>query len=309
MSIFTRKGNLGRKVNNSPGGSSSSFSYYAGNSSSNSLGDNKTKQREVNKDSKTDNDSSNPRAIGKISLIIIILFILFIAGDTIWLNSTAKIVILNNNLNKSITLKPNIYADKVNKALSSSLLNHTKVSINTIKIEDVLKNQFPELSSASVVLPILGHTPAIYLQITQPAVLLKNDNKIFVLDSGGKAITDSTKAETQFLSTLPVVQDQTNSNIILNKQVLSTNDINFVRFVAEQLSFKKITISYQTLLVNTRELDVGISNPSYFIKFNLEEDVREQVGSFLATRDSLKKSNVIPTSYMDVRVQGKVYYK
>ncbi len=65
-----------------------------------------------------------------------------------------------------------------------------------------------------------------------------------------------------------------------------------------------------TLPVGTSELDVRLAGQPYSVKFNLESGTaRQQAGTFLATESKLKSQNVTPAEYIDVRVDGRAYYK
>jgi hypothetical protein len=65
-----------------------------------------------------------------------------------------------------------------------------------------------------------------------------------------------------------------------------------------------------TLPPATSELDVRVAGQPYFIKFNLQSgDARQQAGTFLATQSHLQSQNIVPSTYIDVRVDGRSYYK
>ncbi|MGH7241431.1 MAG: hypothetical protein ACREGB_03995, partial [Candidatus Saccharimonadales bacterium] len=58
------------------------------------------------------------------------------------------------------------------------------------------------------------------------------------------------------------------------------------------------------------ELDVKPAGVGYFVKFNMHEDTaRQQAGTFLAVRERLVSQGVTPGSYIDVRLDGRAYYK
>jgi hypothetical protein len=202
-----------------------------------------------------------------------------------------------------------IYSEKIQEIFSSSPTSRTKISINTHSIENAVQKDFPELSSVSVVLPVIGHTPEVVIQIAKPAILLKNNNNNFLLDNQGRVIYKITDLSKYNSLSLPVVNTSVNAGISTNQQALSSGDVQFIEFANSQLRAQKISISSMNLPVNTRELDVNVSNPNYLIKFNLEEDPRVQVGTYLAVRQKLVSSNTTGFSYIDVRVLGRAYYK
>jgi hypothetical protein len=64
-----------------------------------------------------------------------------------------------------------------------------------------------------------------------------------------------------------------------------------------------------TLPSGLSELDVRIKGQGYYVKFNLLGDGREEAGAYLALKSHLDAGHITPRQYIDVRVEGKGYYK
>jgi len=108
---------------------------------------------------------------------------------------------------------------------------------------------------------------------------------------------------------LQVVEDQSGLTITLGRAALPRANVAFITEVLGQLTAKKIKVSTLTLPVGASELDVRVEGASYITKYNLHGDARAEVGAFLATKQYLEAQHKTPTSYIDVRVDNKVYYK
>ena len=246
----------------------------------------------------------------RFGLIILCTVILVSVISVLSLSSNAKVLPLKQEVGSINTLPrdPAVYQAAANKLLSESIWNHNKITIDTSKFNSQMMKQFPELASVSVTLPLLAHRPVVYLQPAQPALVLTTNGGSFVIDTRGKALLAADNSSPE--SKLPQVVDQSGLQAQLNHQVLSSDSVSFIQTVVAQLAAKHMTVSSMVLPSGTSELDVHLAGQSYFIKFNLHNnDPRQQVGTFLATIANLQKKNTPPSQYVDVRVDGRAYYK
>ncbi len=96
----------------------------------------------------------------------------------------------------------------------------------------------------------------------------------------------------------------------LNKKVITSN--RFLVFVGQVVgnfaaTDHKVTTATIPVLT-TRQLEVKLAGSSYPIKMTIDRPAGEQVEDALRVIQYLKKHSVEP-SYIDVRVQGKAFYK
>jgi hypothetical protein len=161
-----------------------------------------------------------------------------------------------------------------------------------------------------VTLPLFAKRPIVYLQPDTPALILVAQNGSFVVDTDGKALLRSDNLPSGNGRDLVKVMDKSGLEVRLGQQALSSSDVDFVRTVAAQLAAAKVEISSMVLPAGTSELDVGIAGQAYFVKFNLQnDDARQQAGTYLAARAKMLSQHVKPAHYVDVRVDGRAYYK
>jgi hypothetical protein len=200
------------------------------------------------------------------------------------------------------------YSKTVTALINQSIWNRNKITINTSAIVAALKQQHPEIQSASVVLPLVARRPLIYVEPAQPGLNLLTASGDYVIDTTGKALVPAANT-TASSAALPQVTDLSGLTIILGQQTLSAADVTFIQAVYDGLQAKSIAISKMTLPAQSQELDVYIGGQPYFVKFNLEsQDVRQQLGTFLAVQSHLDSQHITPTQYIDVRVDGRAYY-
>lgn len=231
------------------------------------------------------------------------------------LDTKPRIVILNNAASYALH-SPSVYQAAVTKTLRSSLANTNKVTVNSRQVVGDLKRQFPEIYDASLVLPLVGHRPTVYIELARPVVRLQTPSQTIVVDQTGRALASAALGErTQFSSfNLPVVIDQSQLDLHVGDIVLPSNSVQFIREVTEQLAAKKVAIAKLTLPAGTQELDVYPAGVPYTVKFNLHDptSARQQVGTYLAVRQQLGKQGSMhaePKQYIDVRLTGRAYYQ
>ncbi|MDB5169488.1 MAG: hypothetical protein JWO41_844 [Candidatus Saccharibacteria bacterium] len=227
------------------------------------------------------------------------------------LSPHAKIIALKGADGAALLQDPSVYQAAADKLLDGSILNRTKITVNTDHLAQALAKQFPELGGATVTLPLLAHRPIVYLQPVQPVLIMSTPNGSFVIDSTGKALLPSTSLIAAQRDALPAVIDQSGFKVEANKLVLPSSTVAFVQVVLTQLKAHSFTAASLTLPAASQELDVKLADQPFFVKFNLADaaSARTQAGTFIAAFGRLQQQGISPGQYIDVRLVGRAYYK
>jgi hypothetical protein len=247
----------------------------------------------------------------RFGLIILAIAVVASAFNVLSLSSTPKVMLLDPNSKIKLTVQATQdYQAVASKALSSSMWNGNKVTVDTQAISNKLLADFPDLDSVSVAIPLAARRPVIYVEPSQPALILSEPHYAYELNTNGRAIAEAASAQIFNNINLPIVTDQSGLDVKVHSQALSSTYISFVQQVSGQLANKGFTISSIIFPPEAYELDVRITGEPYYIKFNLENnDPRQQAGTFLATINYLKSKSITPAQYIDVRLDGRAYYK
>ncbi|MDB5164628.1 MAG: hypothetical protein JWL89_254 [Candidatus Saccharibacteria bacterium] len=246
--------------------------------------------------------------IQRFGLGLLLLALIVSVVNALTLSTNPQIVPLTKTTNDFLHSQAT-YQDAADKLFASSVWNRNKITVDTGHVSKQLVAQFPELASASVTLPLAAHRPIVYIQPVQAAVALKTSDNLYILGDNGKALLAESEAFATDRS-LPIVTDQSGLQVRLGRQALTTADVSFIQTVIAQLAAKQYVVSNLTLPATTRELDVSVDGKPYSVKFNLQSgDARQQAGTFLATMNRLQSEHVTPAQYVDVRVDGRAYYK
>lgn len=233
--------------------------------------------------------------------VLIIFVILACLVYSLVLNQQPKIIASSSSYHSTST-----YQSAAAKQFAP-LKNHTKLTVDEQAIVQNIKKQFPEVTVASVGLPLLGQKPTVRLNISAPSFSLNVGSQRYIVDKAGVAVDLATKLP--LLKNLPVVDDQSGFNVRVGNQVLSTSSVAFITQLVAQSKLSKVPISSITLPPLAQELDVRTSDKPYYTKFYLGGDPSIQIGQFLAARHQFDATHQDPADYLDVRVSGKIYFK
>lgn len=248
----------------------------------------------------------------RLPITIASLALILCGGYVLTLNTSPKITALSSASNGSpVTLlrSSQTYQTAAQQILAGSLLNRTKITIDTSRFNRQMKARFPELAEASVTLPLIGHRPLVELAAVAPQLILTNQQGAYLVDAGGKAIVQTN--ETTGISSLhlPAVTDESNVPIKVGKGALTAGNVTFITTIVQELQAKQISIDSISLPKLPDELHVRIKSTPYYIKFDMNGDPRLQAGTFLAVKQKLEADHVTPAQYIDVRVEERAYYK
>ncbi len=269
------------------------FSYYKGDSN--------TKNSNLNTSTKTRRFHNLPYYISILIMIFCVAYAMTLSN-----NSSVKIVNQDNESLEQLNINVNEYQNLISAKLSNSLMNQTKLTIDTAKIEDELKTVITEATDIAISLPIISRNPVVYIRIAEPVATLKtNDNKVFLIDEKGRAV----KAVDQPTSDYLQIKDTSGLIISEGKQALPAKQLQFMQNVDKQLQRNKIVATEFTYSINANEILVKLKDKKYYAKFNLAGDARLQSGALIATIKELSKKATEPSTYIDVRVEERAYYK
>lgn len=248
----------------------------------------------------------------RFGLVILLIAIVLSAFSILNLSTTAKIVELDAvNAGPSLHSEA-VYAAAAHSILSSSVWNRNKITVDANKLSSQMTRQFPELASVNMTIPMLSRYPVVYVQLSRPALILVGSSGAYVLDTTGKALAAAANASSLASLQLPVLTDQSGLKLAVEQQALTGSDVSFIQTVVRQLAARHVSLSALTLPPAASELDVRVAGQPYIVKFNLQtgsSDARQQVGTYLATQANLATQNITPSQYIDVRLDGRAYYK
>lgn len=225
------------------------------------------------------------------------------------LGGVPKIETIDNGKGQVFLRDSAAYEDAASAAFADAL-NRNKLTVNTDKIAADITKQFPEIETVSVSLPFIGNRPTVYIQPAKPILILSTQsNGLYVLDSSGRALISGNQVPSLSKLGLPVVVDESGLAIEIGKVALPRLTVRFIDEVVYQLKQQDIIIASLTLPAGTNELHLKMDGVGYYVKFNIYGNAREESGALIALREQLQTAKKTPKEYIDVRVEGRVYYR
>ncbi len=216
---------------------------------------------------------------------------------------------VENTAGAAMLQDKSVYAAAAQKHLKESIFSRSKLMINTKSIEAELLEEFPELKTVGIAIPITGRQPIVTIKAAEPRLLLTTAGGNYIIDSAGRAILKVTSLDLSSKLALPAVQDDSGLKIELGHVALTAHEAGFISELNHQLSSKSVAVDSMILPTLVNELHLRPKGQPYFVKFNLQGDARQQAGTLLATQERLNHDGIKPAEYIDVRVEEKVFYK
>lgn len=237
-------------------------------------------------------------------LVLGVLLISLVYTST--LSSNPKFIVTADRGEKALR-SADTYQKTATDILNGSILNKSKLTIDSGKISQQLMEAFPDLQEVELALPLMGRRPVLKAVPEQPAILLASRGGVFVVGASGKVLAKTSEVQGSESLSIPSVRDDTNLTITPGKGVLSEQDVTFITTLVKQFEEKKLTITELTLPALASELRVRIDGQSYYIKFSLLTNSRIAFGQFYALKSKLETEGTIPAEYIDSRVEERVY--
>ncbi len=199
------------------------------------------------------------------------------------------------------TIKNIIVDKKLPTSINEHLANIKGKNIFLVRSSeikaDLLKN-FPELVDISVIRGLPDTIKVSYNERT-PKIIWQSSGRYYIVDENGVAFK-----EIQGIADFPLVKDNNDLAINIGEQVVSTNFINFVTELRPKLK-EQVEINRFEVNETTFQLD-AILVSGLILKFDTTRSVDSQLNDlkkFLADRSNETQE------YIDLRVEGKVFYK
>lgn len=233
--------------------------------------------------------------------IIIILAFSFLAATSILLIAQLRV--------KKVQVDGTTFSMQVENtardALSKQLFGSNLLLLRSRGVKaDVLYENGDQVTGLKIQKDYFNRTLKIIAVDREPSIQWQSNGKLFEVDQTGRI----TK-EVQSRNKLPLVVDESNVQIQPHTQVTTLKFLNFIhRIQKDFMSNTSLTPQKYRIQSTTKEVRVD-TNSNFFILFDTDADPNEQIDSVKRVLEVAKSKNQLPTSYIDVRIAYKAYYK
>lgn len=256
--------------------------------------------------------TEEPKSASRAGRFTILMSIGVIAASffyVLWLDSVPRLRMQNDANDISLLQDEGTYEAGIKDILDNSLSNRSKLLINTSAVADHIESSYPEVAEAVITLPLLDHKPIVDLVPKQPKFIMNTKDGPYIIDETGTALLHVRDLENSDDYKLPTVTDQSGIGVSPGMRVVNRDVVAFIDSVLYQFESKGMLVSDLVLPPLPNELHLNPQGKSYYIKFDLSGEAREQAGSYFAVSELLAEQGKEPAEYIDVRVSGKAFYK
>lgn len=205
----------------------------------------------------------------------------------------------------AFTLSNESIRQQAKDVITSSPLTQNIIFVPTGKISDELKKQNYQIAQAEVTRSGLN---SITIKITEqkPSILWSSGNTLSVIGANGHAYDG--EITTIMKEKLVTVVDTTNLPVKKGEKVVSQEFVDFINKLNEQLPNMGVAVKQYQIGDTTTELQ-AITVAGYHIRFDTTRPVEEQLQDLSAVLAQMKKQGKKAVEYIDLRINGKVFYK
>ena len=237
----------------------------------------------------------------KLSAFFVILAI-FISLISIFLFQFISKVSIVSNDSKSQNLSK--YEKSVEEYLNINPSERILSNLNKNALLESLQKDYPEVLSISDI-KFNGLTSyKIYLDFRKPVASWLVDGKEFFVDSEGVSFNVNNFEK----PSLNIIDDS--GAIVSNgKNVASSSFFSFIGKLVSAVNKQGLEVSKIRIpLLSLRQVEVSVKGVSYFARMSTADSVEGQIINFKKAIEYFGAHKISP-NYIDLRIEGKGYYK
>lgn len=191
------------------------------------------------------------------------------------------------------------------KALANQLFGSNLLLMRSRGVKaDVISSNGDQVAEVTVKKDYIHRTLIIKAVDRQPAVQWQSNNKLYEVDQTGKVTKQVTVR-----NKLPLVVDETNVQVEPLTQVTTPTFLNFIAHLQQELNKTTNLIPLRYRLRSTTKEVLVDTNKNFYVLFDTDAKPSDQLQSVKRVLELAKSKNQLPTSYVDVRIAYKAYYK
>lgn len=237
-------------------------------------------------------------SIARRGAILVAIIIAFSVGALLMLAKVERIEVSASNK----------YSSKIRKATDEFLDNSTRriALIDTSELRKHIIASYPDIGAVSVDKSYLSSSIKVAAKERNYAFIWQSRGEQYLVDSSGFISRKPSKKEKK---NLPVVIDTARIGVEAGQKVVGADFIAFLNEMTAILPEKGYKIKQIVIRSSTRSLEVALKNRSYKVLFNIKIPAKHQVDDLKLLLKKLKAQGTVPVEYIDLRIEGRAYWK
>jgi cell division septal protein FtsQ len=259
----------------------------------------------LNSNSNSPAEKSNKTQFKAKRLIRPIIVVLFLAIVSYMVLASNIFKINKIEIEGNQTIDSEEVRSQVGSIITGSSISQNIIFVPSSNIEKQLKKDNYQIADVKVT-RIPFNTIKVTITEQKPSILWKSGNNLSIITENGRGFIGEPNDELK--KNLPTVEDLSNLPVKEGDKVVSQEFVKFVNDIYVFLPQNGINISTTQIEETTTEIIV-ITKEGYRIRFDTTRPFDEQLTDLKSVLDSLKQQGKKPTQYVDLRINGKVFYK
>lgn len=183
-----------------------------------------------------------------------------------------------------------------------SLKQGNLATLNAGQFEAKLKGMDPLILNAQIQRRWL-HTLRIVINLKQPGIGWVTGNQSYLVDRDGTVI-DALPADTS----LAVVTDDSNLPVKIGQRIVTGSFVGFV----DDIMPKIVASGYKVTKLEVKETTIDLyvtTDKGYQLIFDTSRDAAGEIADLRGVQATLASQKKAPTTYIDLRIPNKAYWK
>jgi len=223
--------------------------------------------------------------------VVLILLVYVLIGSPIFVLN--KLDIQGNHLVEASEIENSVF-DNGFKSVNIFLFNENKATRQVLtsinQVEDIKFKK--QIFSRTLIATVKEHTSTIIWQ---------TNNERYMVNRSG-AVYDIASSD----SPLVVVEDLKNVPVNLNQKIVTTDFVEFVTAVVSNLP-RRTNLSARRVLVPETTFEINVmTSDGWTIIFDTTRSADAQISNLVKV---LREIKVMPSQYIDLRIEDRVYYR
>ncbi len=236
--------------------------------------------------------------------VLIYSVLVLVGGFFLWNNSRVTEV--------TMKVEQENYRPAIEQYLSRNLVANFKPFVSEQAINDALTDEYPEIETVSIRLPFFGESMNVTIIERRAQLVLRTSEDMYlIVDSNGYAY-DTYDPKTRNDRVVILKDDTEVAYDLKDNRFVASGVVEFIEVANEALKKVKQYAGQSFSYRLTDEARVMYAKPSkqaYEVKMQLDRSPQAQVDSLKSALNFYTAKGVKPAKYVDVRVNGTVYYK
>lgn len=212
-----------------------------------------------------------------------------------------KVQPANNQLSSALK---DSYQQRVTDYFNEQPFQRVYPSLQEQKLLAFMQKEYPEIKDVSVKLTGEFGRAQTVLTLREPVVRWTIGEKNEFVDAEGVVFGNN-----GYLAPAIEIVDKNGTTVTNKNLVTSHRFLAFVGRIVGDMKIQEFEVRKATIpTLTTRQVEVALKGVPYRFKMTIDRPVGEQVEDAVRITRYLRKNNLNP-SYVDVRVEGKAFYK